>query len=55
MLLTRLTGGKRVVCSIAVPTQSDLVFIKDLAEEGRLISVIDRSFPLDQASAQNPG
>lgn len=50
MLLTSVTGKKRVICALAVPTQADLVLIKELVEDGKLISVVDKYFPLEEAA-----
>jgi NADPH:quinone reductase-like Zn-dependent oxidoreductase len=49
MLWASLTGGKTIVSGEHPPTTpDDLVFIKGLIEEGKLRSVIDRSYPLEQ-------
>ena len=41
-------GGNYIQTSGPNPKQEDLVFLKTLIEEGKLISVIDRSYPFDQ-------
>ena len=51
MLQSSLTGGKKkVVCAISSPKPEDLILMKKLTEEGKFRSVIDKSFPMEQAA-----
>ena len=50
MLRTYITGQKKVLCAISIPTTQDLQFIKQLVEDGKIISIIDKSFPLKQTA-----
>lgn len=51
MLLSRWmssTGGKKMTAVAAKPNQKDLVFMKALLEAGKVVSVIDRRYPLGE-------
>lgn len=47
-LWTRMTGGYKVVMQTSRPTIADLVYLRGLIEQGKLTTVVDRSYPLEQ-------
>jgi len=44
--LISMTGSQKFTNLMAKPVQSDLVYMKGLVESGKVVSVIDRCYPL---------
>jgi NADPH:quinone reductase-like Zn-dependent oxidoreductase len=50
MLWTSMRNGKKVICALSSESPEDLVLVKKLVEDGKIKSIIDRCYPLEQTA-----
>jgi NADPH:quinone reductase-like Zn-dependent oxidoreductase len=50
LLRTSITGGRRAICALSDEKPADLHEIKALIEMGKIKTVVDRIYPLEQTA-----
>jgi NADPH:quinone reductase-like Zn-dependent oxidoreductase len=50
MLRTSISGKKKVICAMASEKQEDMILLKEMVEEGKIKTIIDRTYPLEETA-----